>query len=867
MRDISIGGSIQRGNVMLRAGIPLVLLIFLSAAASAVSGEILGITIQGIGAVSGFAKDNDQISTIVTARLSEGIQITPAKLERRYYWSSTRYTAEPFTSCSQQQGTNIFDCSMASPAALLPQGRLQFTIALFSDEQKTGLAAQRDAQVIIDTSPPAVRSFTLQGLSNNITNGQLTVRADIQDSPLLCSGIGSVAITADGREIATITQSDAACRKSIEAPINLAQHLSSGGHRICVLPGDRLQNRAAESSASCINLRLDTQAPACSSVSVSSSRNNIGYYGQLPHPVTLTLRSTDNLAGLAAANSRGIFAEMTGDQAAVAPNSCSFDGAAWLCTWNSMINTRESGFAITVQATDDVGNQQACSKSYTLQQDMTAPSVESVVVQNSRTKEQGWISKDENNTFIATLAETESGVKEIFADFSRTDLSPGIPIRTPTKSLGSVFIWENISCNSCTSSPKEVTVRGTDHTGNAFFRTISFPTDFTPPTITGARFKSGTGRDFITNSDVVVVEVRWADADGSGARIIRADFTALKEKNVNPLVSQPCPAGQNVCRIDSNAVGGPLTAAVPIWIIDAANNIEQTSLSIDVLQQSGVPSQYWRVKPGSIMVSPKQIDREITDLVETPLYLRFQLQENGDFAGCGNFRILDVKQGTACSTSPSAFASVLGQKRIIAPQTIAVSGTPGDRESTLITSLVPLLPGAVEDNMLSPRLSANITCSYQITTRCGTQSGSEDHELLIPVQYFNNPVGTLDASITQEIANVKDSFLVQNKWITRTRNYLDYFKRTCSLISAVTVVGQVISAIDGDWLDSLRGIPFINIIPVAIAGADAGTNKLTQGAPDRVHLCLLPGEQCGAGNTLILLHISQKLLLVQVRLW
>ncbi|MBI4149575.1 hypothetical protein HY491_03945, partial [Candidatus Woesearchaeota archaeon] len=821
--------------MILRSVIPLIFLIFLSTAALAVAGEILGVTIQGNDAVPGFAKENDQISTIVTARLSEGIPITPQKLERRYYWSSTRYTAEPFTACAPHPGTNIFDCSMASSTATLPQGRIQFTIALFSDEQKSDLAAQRDAAVIVDTTPPAVRSLSVQGLNNNITNGQLTFMVAVQDNPLLCAGVGDLVFTVDGKEMSKTIHSDTLCQKTIEVPIDLT-HLTSGAHRICVLPEDRVENRAAESKEGCINLRLDTQAPTCS-ISLSSSRGSTVYYGALPHPVTVTLRSTDNIAGLAGMLSRGVFTEMTGEQTPVVPDSCTFDGAAWLCIWNSVVNTRESGFSIALQAIDDVGNQASasCSKSYTLQQDTTAPVIESIVVENSNTHLQGWISRDENNTIIATIAEAESGIKEIFADFSRTDLSVGNPIRAPTKSLGTVFIWENISCNGCTASPKEVTIRGTDYTGNQFSRTVTFPTDFIPPIISGTKFESGGDKkNFIVNGDIVVIDVRWSDAE-SGARLIKADLTDLKEKNVLPNNQQgrfvqegTCNMEQKTCTIRSNAVGGPLTAAIPVWIIDAANNVARATVAIEVLQSSTVPSQYWRVKPGSITVSPEQIDREITDLIEMPLYLRFQLEENGNFASCSNFRILDIGHKT-CSTQPANFAAVLGSRRIVAPQLIAVSGTPGDRESSLITSLFTLQPGAVDNSMLSPQLSANISCDFQITTRCGTQSSIEDHEVLVLVQYFNNPIGTLDASVTQEIANVKNSFLVKTEWITKVRNYLDYFKRTCSLIRAVTVAGQAISAINGGWLDPLRGIPFVNIIPVAIAGADAGTNKITQG--------------------------------------
>ena len=623
------------------------------------------------------------------------------------------------------------------------------------------------AQVTADGSAPSVTNVVAQQAGDLVQ-----VAFTVQERPASCVGLqrielrdasgGAVLKSLEGSELAG--KVPAACGASTLIETVTLSGTSSGPRTVRVTAADRLNHSAGSSSNSFL---FDRVAP-----NIIENSFRVGEFSSFV-PAALVSAPLSVEVGEAGSS---LFVNATSAKLRLdnEPASCSRTDVVnntFTCRWpERQVETGQS-VSVVVSASDG-NNRQTKTLSVNLAVDSTAP-----VVQSFGTAQQvsgRSIAKPQNNTLVAVLAESQSGMRKerVKADLSGINALYGTRQADDCTLTGSLWrcSWSGISVQH---SGTIALVEARDAVGNAAQpASAEIELDTAAPVIgevliTALAGQSAQSRDFFQSRDVLRVTFEVADAtpvkgraDVSGivsnGSIVQAACTRQAEKQVCTLVTD---------RIKSGYVPD---AQLVLIAEDVAGNIGQKTVSIEILGTDlETQPDFWSV--GGVRCSPEGLDASTVKLASQRVFCTVPLE-----SGSPDVTILST-QLVSCAGDSEKLA-----------RAFAINNFAGSTAPQLVLELAPF------EGAGAP---LSYDCTLRVFSRRGTsvvQQPEEEH-VNVSVRFFTTPFDRELSTIEDEIDSAKEAADSGFYGIIGTLNtILKWAKALCNILKFIIFVFRAV---------------------------------------------------------------------------
>jgi membrane-associated protease RseP (regulator of RpoE activity) len=594
-----------------------------------VSQQLSVTRISGADEVDGYARRGDVLSVVVTAAIFGNPPDDIARTRVRLYSDSTRFVN--FDSCTKQAG-NFYDCTLTDDEALRNViGVKGYEVRLLDADGNTLEKVGRT--VTVDNQEPFIRSFEIDPEVSTSPTATFAYEAedygfssgDTSD----CSGIKEVQFIVDGVVIASKAGSIQECVKK-EAFTHTFAVNGTASFDVCAQATDFFDRN---SRLVCDNFRVDTNGPRILSADVVSSEGfrftHVRDNTPMRASVSVLIEGDDDDV---------VRSSVSADLSSLNPNlgSRRFDervGDRYI--WRNVEVTRASTCAVTVQATDTIGNKATQTLQCTMPIDSTGPQVEDIRTDIMDTD--GKLVLPQQGSIYVELTDLDNegnaGIgfqrRHVFLDLTQLGLSRKHQATncTPT---GATWTCEFAITPTASSGEYVLTLSGESRDdldniiSNTMNREVIFDKD--PPEIVSVnRFdiihEGIRTQEIAVRGDTVEVEIT---ASGSDSAVV--DFTDIGLGIISAIQCDEDNATKNQRCLFTAVIeaSGPYTADMLFTFVDLAGNEAHTALGLEVLGIEDEPNpNYWNVD--SVDCSPKLVDRSLTDIINYPVYCHISL--------------------------------------------------------------------------------------------------------------------------------------------------------------------------------------------------------------------------------------------------
>jgi len=744
---------------------------------------------SGKDLVEGFAKENDELTIVVTAQMIGGPSPEVAAKRLRVYYGDT---FEFFDECAPV-GQAMYDCQY-STTELIYAGVDQYTIRLYDNAEPPNVIEETTEELTVDIMSPEFTLFNVQPDSTKAAQA-VTITYEAEDYGRQtgltedCAGIRNLTINADQDNIHLSTGIVGECDKSANFQYNPSSSEGFKLIKICAIATDYLGHTSAPE---CKDLRFDSVAPNIESMKLTDTSGfTVSHIktGQVANVnVVVTIRGNENDV-----DEETVFADLNNlNPALLTRKHDSRIGDNYI--WKNVAVTSPSSCEITVRANDFLGNDAEKTLTCSLPIDDTGPATTFLGTAFNDEDDTPLIGVE--GTIIARFTEEGSGMDraDAFLDLSNLGLSP-IKKADECKANGETWECKWTVSPVVQSGDYSIKVLGStkDDIGNLLgtptTKTIRFDKTAPIAPILMGIFAFRDQQRVPTNatflSETIEFLLRAGDFEDAFA-----DFSQLGGSNSTPV--EYCEGNQTKnCTFGITvAVSGPVQALIPFTFSDKAGNTAGIAVPITVLAVANeTEPNFWT---STVACSPKNLDRSTLSIYDHPAYCHITLHSANP-----NAETLTV-QGPVDPTECSGQIEWLSD--------ISTSNNqPGTKEPFIGMTFVAADYGEFE--------KLTVTCPIKILTRVGqfVTSHPETENITMSLTLYNNPLGEAYKNVEDEIEDVKDK--VEGVWdvIGKLNKIFGYVEKLCQILNTIAkllvllarinqvigIIGEVVQLIPG----------------------------------------------------------------------
>ena len=597
------------------------------------------------------------------------------------------------------------------------------------------------------------------------------------------------------------------------------------------------------------DLEVDAAAPVISSLTITGTDGEeLGWIRpgetvQAIVSVTITetgigLNKDTVVADLSALNP-----SLTGMTKGVCSTSAT-DNTIATCTWNVVLKidgTDTEPLSISFNATDYAGNSPSdfVTFTYTFSVDTTGPSFSSITTERQDSDDAFFIGA-EGNTFEAVVVESGSGLEanNVFIDFGQ--IGAGVkPATSCSEESPYTCVWENVVAGVSEGTYKIRPGAGTkDNVGNLIELgeeplEVEVVFDKTKPVVAAIDVVP------VAEADVVLEDyLQYGNAMLVSALLIEAneidnatlDASSVIDDGAEEILGTceeaecwACPGDDSIyieepedetcvevedckqCTWTTSAITSGYKAAAELdftFFDIAGNKLDDVTETITVYGVSEEESDYWEYSV--LESSPKSIDRELVTIYNPYIYFPITLDSiDGD--GADEQWPVYISLGDCTEGDYEMISSSYNNKPEIFPENII----PFDEDSELPYYIYFKF---TMDNT-APPVGKNFTinCTLRIRTLIDQKkiSAEETEKITFNINYYNNPLGTIDKNIREEIREVQESWPVNMAWWDDLNKLLHYAELTCSILMRIQQVIDMYSLVV-EVFESCANIPLLS---------------------------------------------------------
>ncbi len=468
------------------------------------------------------------------------------------------------------------------------------------------------------------------------------------------------------------------------------------------------------------------------------------------------------------------------------------------CAWTNLIMdlnastniTRSQTLAFTFRASDNAGNNVSETLTYGVLIDTLGPVAMEIVTGRFDSNGTYFVSA-KNNTFIATLIETGSGInaENVFLDISALGgtILPANNCSGSGSSGQVICIWNNVDIFA---APGQRNIRLSpltkDNAGNSLANSLEkiVMVDTIAPVVSSVSIEavaasSSVVPGFITTGNALSITAEVQEENELTASLDASAFI----QNATKINADSCSKNENlqVCTwaTDEINVRGFITNRLIFNFQDVAGNSINHSVQLNVTGTRNVTVDFWRSSVGS--PSPNAIDKELITKYDPFIWFPVALSTNTT-SPLSRWPVSVVFD--RCSGNESIIlSSTTGNK----PELFNFNPTAPKVDSTLPYNVFFKF---TLDRALPPADSLRIPCSIKIRTLIDNKeiSPDETENITFTINYFNNPLGTIDTRIDDEIERAKASWLVQGEWLDTAQQLFNVAQTICRFASYLFTV-------------------------------------------------------------------------------
>jgi len=381
----------------------MVLIVVMLPIYSALVIADLSIEARGSDNILNFVKEEDFITFKAVASISGDNQITPNQV--------TLGSSLEFDSCIV--GINGHECKLRFPASgndVFDARSIPYTITL-KDDSGNAVDVKSDI-IIVDNIPSSLLSFNVE--NDNVGTENVVFNFAVEDDACSdagcedkCSGIDKVELYTIGssfNEVVNIDSESCSYSGNFEKSSSV---FSEGENTIFATAYDQF---GQASSTLSITVNVDTSPPFIDLNSlkiIDDTGFELDFFGTSPTPATVKVDITDtNL------DDNSVYADLSnlGNLGTVKGNCNETNADTTTCYWPISLDPGSEGIkTITINASDDSGNDAQITTAKNLELDNEGPIVLSISTGNTFDGEM--FAKLNGNTFTALLRDTEIGIR------------------------------------------------------------------------------------------------------------------------------------------------------------------------------------------------------------------------------------------------------------------------------------------------------------------------------------------------------------------------------------------------------------------------------------------------------------------------
>jgi hypothetical protein len=524
---------------------------------------------------------------------------------------------------------------------------------------------------------------------------------------------------------------------------------------------------------------------------------------------TCTQTSSSGTTTSSTSTSSGIYSFVS---SANSSSNASLPSYTYTCTWDLTADFNQSGNPLTatidINATDNSLNSVITSFSKTFQVDVDGPTVsslESIWYYNSTY----YVGVD-SNQFIASLSDSGVGFPNN-TKYSYMDLS-GIGFASSTLasncSIEGMCYWNILGCESVDEGLHTVSI--TTSTRDALGNTLSTPyylnvtlhmerpsvnsinvspvaaiTDLFEPYI-----QTGNALYIVAN---VTEQLSLLSATADLSKFILNETSLLADSCTQQTNSQGNLTSYWICIWSTDEIDINYYKKDYIYLnfTDVAGNTYRKEHQIEVFQAMNDTYNYWTHSVGTS--SPAAIDKQIVTFYNPSVLTQIYLSSNDNRAASDLWPldiIVDSCSSNITDGNGTPTVNYLASSSNNRPGLVNFNTDTPTQLPYLFYLNYLLENSAPSGNNLT------IPCTVKIKSLVdGTKiTPYESENITVVINYYNNPLGTLDANIQEEIEDVQDGWLVGAEWLGTIEQIFGWLKAICGIIQNIVGITKVWSA-------------------------------------------------------------------------
>jgi len=809
------------------------------------SAALSNVEVSGSDEINGFRRRDD----ITKIKLDATVGDAPPTDEQVVYKDST--TEEQF-SCQDMGDGVTSQCRYEGSPNVLPSQKHYFYIVLYTTD--FNVEETKEANIIVDDSAPVALFYieeTVIPADQNITIHYTAIDSAYHASQT-CVGLEELVFDMSGAMIRSIEGNG--CEMEGILSLNLVSEGFiledySGEVNISLIAKDRF---GLESDIVTRSFNIDQAIPTISNIQVIRRSELTSKYFDVQYipyfiPYSVTVKSTisDPNSDI---NMNGIFGDFSdiyprsvadgiGSYENIPPTSCNNIGHnTYNCTWeNVFIRLNSSGNRqVVFKVTDIYGNTAEVGSVMNFKVDQVSPVISSVVSEFNSGK--NYLKYGENR--ISAIFNEEGSMADGHAWLDASAFgtsSQEVPVDCFRKSSSQWqcdWIIDAIG-NDGFVRPISLTGVVSDDFGNLVDLSdnniVLFEMDTNPPEIMNYTIRSAGSHEFdhTIAGDYLLIEMNLLDHSViDTAKVNLSEFILhsnldiaecqiIEETNKNLIKCNWNPSEA----IDAEPIE---EAYMEFNITDiVGNSLLFEPNPITILDYSNISTNFWNI--GGLNIMPNPVDREITPLIQTQVYVSVPFNGNVEMLdlsleGCNGHNVtINNELSTTSSADYISNIEVLNTESLDEPNPFIVM--------TLIAEELKLD-------------SLKYTCVFKSVSRQGLFVFPPEYDnVTFEIELYNNPLGDIEDSVQEEIDETIDSIdsglLKTLGLLEKVRKWADMACKLRAMWESGSLLWQIVTqtvtaanqATGTTWLEAAR----IKICTQSSTIRDETTNVATTG--------------------------------------
>lgn len=766
----------------------IVLVVMFPVYSASAMAEISRVSTYDSSMVDGYIEPESDLTVEAYARVSGDEDITSDQV---------KLGQTEFSSCTNPDPERRFRCIITIPTVgfLLDRPSQTYTVYLYDDSGS--LIDSEPATITMDELSPQITGFDAPEL---VGSSEFEIEYDVTDptdSENGCSGIGWLEFLLGGQAFDTIIINESSCSDSGTLAFE-GNDLYNGENTLSMKAYDRLGHASNPESA---DITAELTEVSIKSLQFTDAQDNVRQWF-VSYPMQLTLIANFSGPSIQEDTVEADLSDINPSYTTMQqPDTCQESDRVTSCSWDVTVDIDSAKTAETeFQMQDYAGNDVTKSASVQMLIDTQGPSTS--LVRSAYYDGGVSYARPYNNKFIVRIIENadldESKIKLYLGNRSRGTSSFFVK---PTSCYES-GIWQcnftGIDLSGLDEGTYDAYILSDsrDYYDNFFTNNFSarFTMDRTAPEIRDINVKIIGGvqsgdRDYVQIGDSLEITANITESNALGE--VYADFSNIISGEDESLPS--CSKGTEgwTCTWQTDIIDAAYYAQTDIsfYFSDAAGNTASESLPIEVYGVEETDAAIWSLE--SLTSSPDAIDREIVTLYEPFIWFIAELRTSDS-----NVIPIDVELGS-CGNAESGGNVSIDAVSFISEKEVHNYNTVDSPESSTYPVYIKfnLIQAAPEQGSIS------FSCPITVRGIKNRQTivYSSPIDISFEIDYFNNPLGTIDKNVDNEIERVKESWLVKAEWLGVVDKLMSYANLICRITNIYIQITQMWAGIKDVW--------------------------------------------------------------------